>query len=266
MKIEDVKKFSLIIIESLPDCDKKTGYNLFSSIIKYKQFQKTSLSSKYYDVTDKNEFLKLIKNIINQAIENNHFYIFHFEIHGFENGINLKSGEDVHWKELIPFFRKLNFHYRNTLAICLAVCKGANLLRYINPSERAPFKILISSASNIHENDIIHGFEEFYNHYFFSFDPYISLEKYNSVISKPEDRLEIITSEYCFDNLADIERETADKQALINSYKNTLIIDYPDMQYFPEEYLNKYIEKKLTDLFDKLKLNRNYFLMNDLKE
>lgn len=266
MKSDDIKKFGLIIIESLPNEEQKTGYDLYSTIIQYKTFEFPDLGSEYYDINNRKDFFWLLKDLVRKAVEENFFFILHIEVHGFDDGIELKNGEEITWGEMIPYFQEINIHYNNYLFIILGICRGASILKYINPTERAPFRSLISSEKDIFLVDLIPGFEEFYKHFFFEFDAIESLEKYNSVVNNPKDKLLLVSAEYCFDTIADIDRPTADKKKLKEIYKERLIWNYPDLKYFPEEQTDRYIEAKLKETFEGLKTKKDYFLMRDLEK
>lgn len=265
MKSEDVTEFGLIIIESLPDGDSKTGYELYNSTILYKTFKDPNLSRDYYDINNRNDFFWLLKKLIQRAVIENNFFMLHFEMHGYEDGVELKNQERISWAEIIPYFREINVHFHNFLAIYLAVCRGASLLKYVNPIERAPFRALISSEKDIYVKHIILGFEKFYEHFFFSYDVVESLELYNSVITDPKDRLVYVSSEYTFDTIADIDRETADKKSMVNQYKRFLCEKIPELKYYPEDYVEKLAKQELKKDFDHLKSKRDYFLMKDLQ-
>lgn len=264
MKNDEIEKFGLIIIESLPDDEKKTGYELYSTIIKYKTFEFPDLGSKCYDVNNRKDLFTLLKELVIKAVEENYFFILHIEIHGYDDGVVLKNGEEITWGEMIPYFQDINIHYRNYLTLVLGICRGASILKYINPSERAPFRSLISSEKDIYLIDLIPGFEEFYKNFFFELDAIKSLEKYNSIVNNPDDKLLLVSAEYCFDTIANIDRQTANKEMLKDIYKKRLLWDFPDLKYFPEEHTNNYIEAKIKTAFDDLKTKKNYFLMRDL--
>ncbi|MBL7869826.1 MAG: hypothetical protein JNM71_17585 [Flavobacterium lindanitolerans] len=266
MTSEEIKQFGLVIIESLPDHETKTGFNLHSTIIKYKTFEFPDLSAEFYDINDRKKLFWLLKELVRKAVDENHFFILHIEAHGFDDGIELKNGEEVTWGEMIPYFQEINIRFHNYLFILLGICRGAGILKYINPMERAPFRALISSEKDIYVQDLIHGFEEFYKYFFFELDAVESLEKYNSVISDPKDKLIHVTAEYCFDAIADIERLTADKTRLKATYKSSLLKNYPDLKYFSDDYTNRYVENKLTEIFEDLKTRKDYFLMKDLQK
>ena len=265
MKSEDVKKYGLIILESLDDNEKKTGYNLYNSTIKYKVFQNPDLTSEFYDINNETELLDTLNTIVDDAIKNNYFFFFHFEIHGFDGGLKLKNGDSVTWDKLLSIFLKLNIHYKNTLGLYLAVCNGASLLKYINPMERSPFRFIVASPETIYENDIINGFEKFYEHFFFSNDVVESLEQYNSVISNEDGRLSLITSKYCIDTLCDTERETADNEKVMSILKEVFINNDPNFENLPEREIYQTLKTEFERIFEEMKLNKDYYEMKDLE-
>lgn len=265
MNSNEIKKFGLIIIESLPNDEKKTGFNLHSSTIKYKVFQEPNLSSEFYEVGAENELIILLNNIVNDAISNNHFYFFHFEIHGFDGGLELKNGDLVYWNKLLNIFQKLNVHYKNTLGLYLAVCNGASLLKYLNPLERSPFRVIVASPKNIKVTDLINGFELFYEHFFFTYDLVESVERYNSIITNEDSRLSIITSQYCIDTLCDIERETTEKDKILSLLKEIFIKEDKNFENLLEKEMYEILKNEMTRIFDKAKLSKDYYLMKDLE-
>lgn len=266
VKSEDTKRIELVILESIRSEEKQTGYELHASTVTYKKFAEENLNSSYHDVADRQELLSLLEKLVDIAVHENHFFILHFEVHGYDGGFQLKNGDQIEWRELLPLFQKLNVHYADMLMIILAVCKGASLLQFLDPTERSPFRALVSSARKMVEPDIVNGFEAFYDHYFFSFDIEGAVEKYNSVIDSPDGRLSLLTSEMCFDRLCDLDRETADIPAIIEAAKGNFHLKHPDKVGFPEIEINKIIESDLRLMFEEVKKNKGYFLMKDLKQ
>jgi len=264
MKNENINKFGIVVFESLPDNESKTGYELYSTTIKYKTFQEENLSSEYYDILDRNHLIETLNKIVDDSILNNYFYLFHFEIHGFDGGFELKNGDLINWDEILPILQKLNIYYRNQLTIYLAVCKGASLLKYINPMGRSPFGYIIASTKNIKLNDLKIGFESFYNHFFFSFDIFESLEIYNSVIENTESRLSLISSKYCIETLCDFERDTFDKNEIIAIIKDAFKTNNTNFNNLPENIKKEIFDLEIIKLRQELIDNKDFFLMKDL--
>jgi len=261
-----IKKFGIVILESLPDHEEKTAYELHSTIIQYKTYELPDLTSEFYEIKDRADLFWLLKELVRKTVEDDFLFVLHMEMHGFDNGIELKNGEEVTWGEMIPYFQEINVHFHNHLLIVLGICEGAGIIQYINPLERAPFNALISSEKKILLMHLIPGFEEFYKHFFFEFDAVEALEKYNAQVSDVNAHLIFVSAAYCFDQISDIERKTADKQKLKEIFLRRLLWKKPDLQNFPNDLLDKYINKEITKVFTNLKLKKNYFLMKDLLE
>lgn len=263
MDSKDLTRFGLIIIESLDDND-NTGYDLYSSVIRKKVFQEPEINAEFFDVNNALEFHQLLSNLVKRVTEKNEYFLLHFEIHGYNGGIELKNGEQIDWAHILPYFRTINVHYKNSLTIYLAVCYGASLIENIKPNERAPFRVLISSEKEIYYKHFVKGFIEFYEHFFFSFDTKESLEKYNSVVDNEDDKLVMLYSEYFFDQVVDLERETVDKKSLIETYKRSM-----KKKGVQEGKLNKMTDEEimseLKSIFKNTDFSRDYFMMKDMK-
>src|SRR5690606_7476592 len=134
MKSEHIEKFGLVIIESLPNDEQKTGFELHSTIIQYKTFEFPDLSSDFYDIDNRKDFFWLLKELVRKAIEENYFFVLHMGMHGFDDGIELKNGEEITWGEMVPYFQEINIHYHNYLLIVLGICEGASIIKYTNPA------------------------------------------------------------------------------------------------------------------------------------
>lgn len=262
---EEVKKFGVLIFESLPNKDKKNGKILYDEVLKYKKFQEDNLSIEYYDIADKSELLNKLTVLIEEAIKNNYFFILHFEMHGFYGGISTKNGEKILWNELFPLFQKLNTFYRNYLCIYLAVCEGASMIESINPEERAPFRSIVASIKKIKSHDLLIGFEKFYDHFFFSFDVSESLIHFNSAVENKSSELTMINCDYCFDMICNFKRKDALKPQTFRLIEESLSLRIPLFKYLSKSEQERFVNKELDDLEQKCKANRDYFLMNDLR-
>ncbi len=139
MKSEDVKSLGVVIIESLRGSDKKTGKILHEEALRYKQFKEPNLSNYYYEERTKASFIKRLDNIYKEVSKKGFFPFIHIEAHGYDNGIQLSSGEKITWRELMPYFTKINVALSNSLVISLGSCYGISIINSIDPTRRAPF-------------------------------------------------------------------------------------------------------------------------------
>jgi hypothetical protein len=262
----NVEKFGLIIIESLPENDRKTGQELYSSTIRYKLFQEPNLSAEYFDVESKSALLHLLDLLYQRAIAEKYFFVLHFEVHGSDDGLVMRNKESVNWNELVPKFRKINVHFNNLLLIHLAVCKGGNLIGVIAPEERAPFKAIVTTFREISIFSIQTGFEEFYDHFFFSFDIGESTNKFNRIARSPSNHMTLITAEFIFDKLSDIERDQENKQKQVDLVMDDIARRMPAFNRLPTAMRRELAEKKLKGMYQTLRSKRGFFLMEDIRD
>lgn len=266
MKSEDVKRFGVIIFESLPTNERKTGYSLYTTTLRYKQFEDNVLHLEYYDIENREDFFNILNKIVDEAVENNYFYFLHFEIHGYSGGINLKNNEDVEWQEIIPIIRKLNVHYKNALGLYLAVCKGATIMSNTDFNDRAPFGFIVANTDDLNQDEILLGFEKFYESFFYNLDAKIAVEEFNKVVRNEINELEHITSKHFIDMVCDVERPTADREKLLYTIKKQLEKKIPYFNSLTIGTQKSILEIELKKISDECKSLKSHFLMYDLKE
>lgn len=266
MKSDEVKEFGLVIIESLRENDKKTGTSLHEETIKYKKFIESNLSSYLYVVKNKHEFFNILNEIKNKIATDKFFPILHLEMHGFEDGVQLSSGEIVKWNELMPIFCEVNELLSNLLLIMLGLCKGASIISYIDPSKRAPFRAIIGATRDLDEIELLIGCETFYDNYFFSFDLVKSLELMNHEIDEQKPTFHLLTSEKCFYDIVDLDRDPEHFSKMVENFTSIEQQTNENFKDKPLEQIRDYVDKKLRNLITKLEKNKDYFLMNDLKK
>jgi hypothetical protein len=258
-------KFSIAIIESLPSGETKTGENLYSSTIKYKGFQNPEIHSELIQVESKDELLVNLERLSEKAISENIYYFLHFEMHGFIGGIQTANGDKVGWSELFPVFRAFNFHYKDRLMICLAVCEGGSLIASTKPELRSPFNLLVACANKMYESEIAEGFEAFYDEFCNSYKIDESIHAYNSKIAHDDNKLSSITSEYLFDMVTDINRFPDNKLKMVQGGIKKLKAINKAKPLSEFEYIKR--STLIAEIiFSDLKSKKDYFLMNDLQD
>jgi len=89
MQSKDVKKISIVIIESLRPEDKKTGSILYNETIKYKQYKEENLTSELHQVHTKKELIELLLELIRQAKRKIISSCFISKCMGIKEGFNL---------------------------------------------------------------------------------------------------------------------------------------------------------------------------------
>lgn len=265
MSSSEIEKFGLVIIQSLGKTEKQTGKILSEELIKYKQFKEPNLTCEFYDVNSKNELLELLKKISNETASGKFHPILHFETHGSVEGIQISNGERVSWESLIPLFREINIALKNYLLICFGSCFGGSIISLINPRLRSPFRSVVASVSEVGVEDVLAGFEAFYDCFFFSLDIQKSLDAMNQSTGGEKIKFHHLISEHCFDAICNADRDPDSFKSLVNNYAVIQKEINPKYKETSFESVFNEIEQEMRSLLDFTKENRNYFFMKDLR-
>jgi len=171
---------SVYVVESLPDCDLKTGRDLFENcIFPLGQINKY-LHTNLYQPFKKCEFLGVLKKIKSDCYKSSRSPILHIEVHANDNGISVGSGEFITWSEIKHFLCDINKISGLNLLVIMAACNGINLAKVISPTDRAPVWGIIGPSKVIKAGRIYEGFKEFYSELLESFDGRKAINKLNN--------------------------------------------------------------------------------------
>jgi hypothetical protein len=188
MRLQTTQSFNKIyVIDSLLDTELQTGADLFNHNIRWATEQIEGLDSDYERMETKNELIEFLKGVRADVLYSKIGPIIHVEAHGDENGLRLRSREELKWEELIEHLCAINHGCGNNLLLTLAVCKGAHLTKIIKQTitGRAPFWALIGPAKEVTAGQVAKAFSEFYTEFLASFDGSEALKKLNN--SFPQD-------------------------------------------------------------------------------
>lgn len=253
-------KIGVAIIESLGDNERKTGREIHETTLYYLSLQVKFLENEYHEVSNTYQFLDVLEKIVHTAVNEDKFYFLHFEIHGNENGVVLKEGQQVDWSIILPYLRSLNILYSNNLSVYLAICKGNSIIRFVNHLERAPFSLIFGSFQNVKNLDILIMFEEFYTEFFKKFSNY---DAYQMIINLGlANNFVMITSQYIIDYLLKLEANNNDEQKLLDAIDESLI---PLGDLSPNiDVIVKKIRNDVVNLYKNYKIDKDFFLIKDL--
>jgi len=251
--------FQLVIIESLRPNDSKTAQKLYHEIIKYKQYQEVNLHSVLHVIKTQKELIQILSKLNEEIIGGGPFPILHLEMHGYEDGIQLTSGEIILWIDLMPFLRNINVTLKHRLLIILGACEGLNLGVRHDINERAGFAIIISCDSQIRESDALAAFEAFYDCYFSEADLAASLNRMNLAI-EGNSLFSILPANEFFDRLVN---------------PNSTWIDFEaekEAKFFQEKYplvsmeiLKIRSRHQILSLLETWQEKKPFFIMSDLQ-
>ena len=258
----EVKKFGVIIIESLNESDRKTGKILNDELLTYKKIYEPNLTSEFYEVRSKKQLLKLLKFIIWQIVNDKFFPILHIEMHGYNDGLALNNGDKISWSELMPFFRQINYLIKNLLVIHLGVCFGMSMIQYIRPDKRAPFRSIIGGAKIITTGQVEDGFHAFYDHFFFSLDTVESIKKLQEVIGGNE--IGLVSISYCYNKItipdfnSDIWKPRLKQMAILKKNQTRIL------KNMPLKSVEKLVQIEVGKIFSDIRKKEDYFFMRDI--
>lgn len=149
----------IIVIESLPKGNRKTGEEL-STVLSY---LKDDFKTNFFDVENKVDFFIVLDELINVSERGNIPYL-HFEIHGSDerDGLILKNNDFIEWKVLADKLRILNKRTDNNLFISFATCFGLHMYQEVLPNKPSPCYGFIGSWEELYEKEVLLGFEAFF--------------------------------------------------------------------------------------------------------
>ena len=257
----NIKRFIVAIIESLKD-EKLTGKILHDEILFYQNIKNQAFENEYYPVHNKEEFFKILNQLIKDAKSKYYFYILHLETHGDENGLILASGDFVTWKELFEYTRKLNQIYKGNLIIILALCKGITLISDIDPCDRAPFKIAVGTLKEISPTELLIGYTKFYEEYATSFNISKAIEAMNEECQS--NKFIWIDDKYFFDNFCNPDRDPNYLNELANKKALEKIRKEPSLIGKKTEDVQNITKLEIIKLLESIKEHRKYFLFDDI--
>ena len=252
----------IVIIESLPEGDLKTGLNLYETL-RQEWIDDYFFDVEYFTINNKHQLSVLLYDISRKTVDaqNDFEYILHFECHGNQTGLLLSSSEEVVWGELFSMTRPININTNNTLILVLSMCNGDKIITDIEPKERAPFFIVIGAIGVITAGVLEETFIKFYKA-LQGMDESEKLEQYKKNIHDIlSDKFVLFTQEIIFDAYYD-ERLFPDAiDKLIEKEMFNLCKSNPnDILLITKENYKKYRSKQLEKFRNKY---RKFFCFCD---
>lgn len=204
MEFENIDGIKVYIIESLHKEDKRTGEDLKDNLrqIWYDQSLLSDFDCQYNYVHDVAEFMCVTENIEKQVQSNNKLPIIQIECHGSSDGLQLESFEMVLWKDLFSYLRPINIASFNLLLLNLSMCNGETVIRYIDPTQRSPFRAVVGPIGEVKPDALEKAWLNFYENYMNSLKEDYGLHKLALSSS-----LIYYTQEFIFDAYFDLANQ-----------------------------------------------------------
>lgn len=179
----EIKRWGIVMIQSLQVYDRNTGEELYHDILQYKRYYQSGAFSLFYNVASLEDLKLAIQNVL-ENIQDGDIVTLHFETHGHEEGIALSNGEIVSWRVFYDLIRPINIQIGHLLFVVMSMCKSIAMISSLNPEARAPYRAFICTVRDVTQDEIIRGFQVFYEKYFYLLDifqAYKALEEETSV-------------------------------------------------------------------------------------
>lgn len=176
----------IVVIESLPNGEAKTGSVIHGYIEAQIRENNLPLSVVFRQCESKVEFLSILDNVHKEIVSNNEYPWIHIECHGSsaEDGIVLSNGDLITWQELKPKFTKINLACKCNLMVVIAACNGAHLTEVLQPEDRAPCWGLLGATNELYPDDLLASFRVFYSSLLSSLNGDVALIALRKVIEE----------------------------------------------------------------------------------
>jgi len=155
---------SLLIIESLPIGEERTGYRLYEDLMHHQHM--FNFPIEYVRVGSKIEFENQFTLLRNRFKEK--FYpMLHFEVHGRKEGI-LPANEKqvIKWTYLCDFLAEINERMQNNLFVSFSTCEAYfvnnELLNRFFDKKRSPFAVMVGPSREMDQGSLRKWFSAFF--------------------------------------------------------------------------------------------------------
>lgn len=196
----------IYVIQSLPDFEIQTGSELFDDIINRRTYEDSSLTAVKIDVTNRDELLDLLNQILIETKQKSIIPYLHIETHGYQKGVELKSGDKIEYKDLVEVLRKINIASQNNLFISVGACWGGHIQDVTDIFEPCVFRGFIGPMDKIQTGNLQLLFTEYFSELLLSQD----FDKALQVLyaqNKSEVEFHCYRAESFFDKVANAKRK-----------------------------------------------------------
>jgi hypothetical protein len=262
MELDNTRLIKVCILESLPVDDIKTGTDLYNSVLKYLKYSDSLNDAELFCIKTPDEFNKALDKIKTDIKTENIYPIIHIEAHGGDEFMDLSDGR-VHWIDLYDSLIEINLLLKNMLIVILAMCDGGKIFKYFNPFKRSPFRILLSSPTEVFDLDIQKGFQEFYSTFFFSSQKSYSVDNLNQFIKNSESSFVLLDMEERFDYIVSLSDDPKYLKKNIASYKQIAIEHDKNFTKLSEEEQERRAKEWIKKYRQNIQSQKDYFMMRD---
>ena len=184
-EFEDSFKFnSVVVLESLPPGDFRTGTELYDQIL-VPAAAADRRTVVLEQVPDMASFRSALSRLAREAKTLPRWPVVHIEAHGHQGvGLLLANGDRLRWEELFQDLAALNLATRFNLLVVVSACWGADLVGILRPDRPAPVWALIGPTSEMPASQLLAAFKALYSELLASGDGVVAIEAMRGAIQR----------------------------------------------------------------------------------
>jgi hypothetical protein len=152
----------IVIIESLPNDEPKTGTDLHHFLSTMPSVRKLKINLLLCSVQSATEFHDLMRNLIEATKYRDLLPMIHVECHGSEDGLHFADGSDMSYLRASRLLLQLNRATNLNLVASFAACFGAYFLRQMDLMRRCPVRVMVAPSEDVQASELFSGFAAFY--------------------------------------------------------------------------------------------------------
>jgi hypothetical protein len=172
----------IVIVESLPAGESKTGTDLYQFLSNLPSVQNRKIPISLYSVESEAHFHELMGSLIQSAKNSGMLPIVHIECHGDEDELQFADGSCMSYLRVSRLLLQLNRATSLNLVASFAACFGGYFLRQMELLRRCPVRLMIGPTEEVTPHELRTGFITFYKTIFDTLS-----------ISDAQSRIEVMT-------------------------------------------------------------------------
>jgi hypothetical protein len=153
---------SVVVLESLPAGELRTGRDLFDTILAPFSLSDPGFVSELRTPDSAEAFLGHLNEVVALARKYRRSPIIHIEAHGDKDGIGFADESSLTWADLVGPLTTLNELSRMNLCVVAALCHGWHLSSVLRPVDRAPAFGVLGTMAEPCAGELLVSMQHFY--------------------------------------------------------------------------------------------------------
>jgi hypothetical protein len=160
----------IVVVESLPEGERKTGRELRDTIRLELAARGEALQVEYVVVPGRDGFISELERL-RQESDHGHIPIIHVECHGDRaSGLHFSDGTLMPWEDLADRLLQINLRTGFNLLVLVSACFGAYFLGMLSAVRASPCWGVVAPTDTVYPSELESGFSDFYRALFSTWD------------------------------------------------------------------------------------------------